>query len=755
MLTLTKRVLVGRPLATSEQEHQRLPKSIALATFSSDPISSTAYATEEILWVTAIGASSLALGLDYLVPMAIAVAVLLVIVVTSYRQTIFAYPNGGGAYIVSRENLGETPSLVAGASLLIDYVLTVAVSISAGVAAILSLDAFAGLRDQRVALTLFFVVLLTAANLRGLKESGRMFAAPTYIYIASLTALVAIGVWRVFFGHVDPVPFDEHAAEEVNRLVGGELPLFLILRGFSSGAVALSGVEAISNGIPAFRRPESKNAATTLTTMAFILGTLFLGVSVLASHLHPFPSHDETVISQMGRAVFGTGPMHTLLQFATAGILILAANTAYVDFPRLSSIIAKDAYLPRQFANLGDRLVFSNGILFLAAASAALLVGFGGLTNALIPLYAVGVFTSFTLSQAGMVRHHQRLREPGWKRGMVINGVGAVATFIVLVIVGVTKFAVGAWLPIVVVPMIIVLFKLINRHYRTVARDIQIEPEDVPPEPAQHTFVVLVGKVHRGVAEALQYARSLRPDHIVALHIADETVDHAEVERDWTRFGFQVPLDIVDSPYRELTAPVNRYLDRLDARWPSDKLTVVIPEFVVGVKSITNVLHGQNGLALKLSLLERPNTAVLSVPFHVGPPRRNGNLDDHVPTHGSAGKRPPLSAPSHTLDRARRAHRVAQIAADDTRIASLPVRKRVRVVGEITATRVVPRVDTQWLELTVDDGSGSIIATYTGRRAVPGMHPGRVVEFEGVLREERGRRVMLNPAYTLLPDEHG
>ena len=752
MLTFAKRVLVGRPLASSEQEHQRLPKSIALATFSSDPISSTAYATEEILWVTAIGASSLALGLGRLVPMAIAVAVLLVIVVTSYRQTIFAYPNGGGAYIVSRENLGEMPSLVAGASLLIDYVLTVAVSISAGVAAILSLDAFASLRDQRVLLTLFFVALLTAANLRGLKESGRMFAAPTYIYIASLSALVAIGLYRIFLGHVDQVPFEEHAAEEVNRLVGGDLSLFLILRGFSSGAVALSGVEAISNGIPAFRRPESKNAATTLTTMAFILGTLFLGVSILASHLHPFPSHDETVISQMGRAVFGTGPMHTLLQFATAGILILAANTAYVDFPRLSSIIASDAYLPRQFANRGDRLVFSNGILFLAAASAALLVGFGGLTNALIPLYAVGVFTSFTLSQAGMVRHHQRLREPGWQRGIAINGVGAAATFIVLVIVAVTKFAVGAWLPIIVVPMIIVLFKAINRHYRGVGDDIRIAPEDVPAQPAQHTFVVLVGKVHRGVAQAVQYTRSLRPDHVVALHIADEDTDHAEVEHDWARFGFHMPLDIVDSPYRELTGPVNRYLDRLEARWPSDQLTVVIPEFVVGVTSITNVLHGQNGLALKLSLLGRPNTAVLSVPFHVRATRRNGiPAEGPTPDFGT-GKRLPLGAPSAALDRVRRAKRVAAATDGESRIGSLPNRVRVKVVGEVTATRVVPRASSSWLELTVDDGSGFVIAMYTGRRSIPGLQPGRLAEFEGVVRDEGGRRVMLNPAYTLLAD---
>lgn len=744
MLTLAKRVAVGRPLASSEQEHQRLPKTIALATFSSDPISSTAYATEEILWVTAIGASSLALGLDRLVPMAIAVAILLVIVVTSYRQTIFAYPNGGGAYIVSRENLGEMPSLVAGASLLVDYVLTVAVSVSAGVAAILSLDAFASLRDHRVVLTLFFVVLLTAANLRGIKESGRIFAAPTYIYIASLTAMVGYGLFRMWFGEVGPVPFDEHAAEEVNRLVGGDLPLFLILRGFSSGAVALSGVEAISNGIPAFRKPESKNAATTLTTMAFILGSLFLGVSILAAHLSPYPSHEETVISQMGRAVFGTGPMHTLLQFATAGILILAANTAYVDFPRLSSIIAKDGYLPRQFANRGDRLVFSNGILFLAAASAALLVGFGGLTNALIPLYAVGVFTSFTLSQAGMVRHHQRLREPGWKRGILINGVGSFATFVVLIIVAVTKFAVGAWLPIIVVPVIIVVFKSIRRHYSKVATALRVQPEEVPSAPQRHTFVVLVGRVHRGVVAAVQHARSLRPDHIVALHIADDDTDHHEVEREWERYGFDVPLEIVDSPYRELVEPVERYLDQLDMRWSTDRITVVIPEFVLGVKSLSNVLHGQSGLALKLALLDRPNTAVLSVPFHLAP---NGK---HVPAVAASGRvsAPKLTASHAELDRARLQARFAQ--QQGVAIADVMPRVRVAVDGEIVATRVVPRAGSPWLEVTVSDGTASIVAVFTGRRRVGGIDPGRAIRIEGVVIEEHQRRRMLNPTYTLL-----
>ena len=625
---MAKRLLLGRPLSNEEAEHQRLPKTIALATFSSDPISSTAYATEEILFVTAVGASSLALGLTKLIPMAVAVALLLAIVVTSYRQTIFAYPKGGGSYIVSRENLGEYPSLVAAASLLIDYILTVAVSMSAGVAAILSLDSFRHLEDQRVVLCLVFVAVLTAGNLRGLKESGKLFAAPTYVYIALMAAMVGYGLYRVFFGDIDPVPFDPERAEEVRR-AGGSLSLFLVLRGFSSGAVALSGIEAISDGIPAFRRPESRNAATTLTTMACILGTLFLGVSVLARHLAPFPTHDETVISQLGRAVFGDGPVHALLQFATAGILILAANTAYVDFPRLASIVARDGYLPRQFANRGDRLVFSNGILFLAGAASILLIAFGGLTTLLIPLYAVGVFTSFTLSQSGMVRYHTRERKPGWRRGVVINGVGALATLTVLLIVAVTKFAVGAWLPIFVVPAIIAVFVSIKRHYRRVEESLSISPEEIRPRSVNHTVVVLVGRVHRGVVTALQYAQSLRPNHLTALHVSDDEEDRARVEQEWADFRFEIPLEIVHSPYRELTAAVKSYLDELERRWNEGTVTIVIPEFVTGrLLSPTQLLHNQSAAAIKLALLFRRNTVVTSVPYHLdGNGSRNGERD--------------------------------------------------------------------------------------------------------------------------------
>jgi amino acid transporter len=617
MLDTVKRVVVGRPIATADQEHQRLIKLIALAVFSSDAISSTAYATEEILFVTATKPSTLDLGLSVLVPIAVAVAILLAIVVTSYRQTIFAYPSGGGSYVVSRENLGERPSLVAGASLLVDYILTVAVSISAGVAAIVSIPQLEGLRDHRVELGVALIAIISLVNLRGVKESGRVFAIPTYVYIVVLTALVALGLSKSlfgWFGGIEPIEFDPELARNV-QVTGGTLGLFLILKGFSSGAVALTGVEAISNGVPAFRRPESKNAAATLVWMAVILGTLFFGVSVLAHHLKPFPSHEVTVFAQLGSAVFGDGLVFWILQLATAGILTLAANTAYADFPRLSSIIARDGYLPRQLANRGDRLVFSNGVLVLAGAAAALIIGFGGVTTALIPLYAVGVFLSFTLSQAGMVRHHLKLREPGWQRGVVINGVGAIATAVVLLIVGTTKFTSGAWVPIVVIPLIVLLFKAINRHYRGVGEALRITPQYRPPR-MNHTVVVLVGGVHRGVLDAVAYSKSLAPNHLLAVTIVSDEDEQERIEKAWHEQQIDIPLEIVHSPYRELARPVMQFIDHLDTRWSNDILTVVIPEFVV-TSWWGHLLHNQSALFLKGRLLFRKGTVVTSVPYHV------------------------------------------------------------------------------------------------------------------------------------------
>ncbi len=613
-MAILKRVLVGRPLASVEQEHQRIPKTIGLAVFSSDAISSTAYAAEEILFVTAVGASSLVLGLDMLIPIAIAVAVLLGLVVASYRQTIYAYPHGGSSYVVSRENHGVNASLVAGASILVDYVLTVAVSISAGVAAIISIPTFSGLADHRVELGIALIALIALANLRGIKESGRIFAAPTYIYILTLAALLIYGLARSYFGDVGQVPFDREAFEGA-REAGGTLGLFLILKGFSSGAVALTGVEAISDGVPAFRRPTSKNAATTLTAMGFILGILFFGTALLAHRLHPYPSHDETVLSQMGLLVFGDGPIYVLLQFATVAILTLAANTAYADFPRLSSIIARDGYLPRQFANRGDRLVFSNGILVLSVLAGGLLVAFGGLTNALIPLYAVGVFLSFTLSQSGMVRHHLRLQEPGWKRHTVISALGASATLIVLLIVGITKFTSGAWVPVVVIPIIVLFFKRVKRHYTKVANQLRV-PVDYKPRKMNHTVVVLVGGVHRGVLDALAYARSLNPNHLAAVTSVSDEEEQERIEREWADRNIDIPLEIVYDPYRELTDPLLRYIDELDAHYENDVVTVVIPEFVVD-HWWGQLLHNQTALMLKGRLLFRRGTVVTSVPYHL------------------------------------------------------------------------------------------------------------------------------------------
>jgi amino acid transporter len=623
-----KRIFVGRPLASADLEHQRISKTIALAVFSSDAISSTAYATQEILLVIAYGGSSLALGLEKLVPIAILVAILLTIVVASYRQTIFAYPSGGGSYVVSRENLGDGAAMVAGASLLVDYILTVAVSVCAGVRAITSIPALQSLADHRVLLCLAAIAIVTVANLRGIKESGRIFALPTYVYVAILTLLVGYGLARTYglfgleIGTIEGQARSFLSTTDYNDmrdnllLFGGTLGLFRLLKGFASGAVALTGVEAISNGVPAFRRPEPKNASATMIWMGTILGSLFLGVSVLAHHIRPIPLETgESVFSQMGRFVFGQGVLYYVLQVATALILTLAANTAFADFPRLSSIIARDGHLPRQFANRGDRLVFSNGVLVLAVAASILVVVFGGNETNLIPLYAVGVFTSFTLSQAGMVRHHLRLREPGWQRGIAINVTGAVATLVVLLIIAISKFTSGAWVSILVVGIVIMIFRIIAAHYRTFERKLAVTP-DYKPRRMNHTVIVPIGRLHRGALEALAYAKSLAPNHLVAVSVVSDEEEQEAIEQAWAERGIDIPLDIVHSPYRELSRPILDYVDELDARWENDIITIVVPEFVVG-SWWEQLLHNQSAFVLKNKLLFRPNTVVTSVPYHL------------------------------------------------------------------------------------------------------------------------------------------
>jgi len=433
-----------------------------------------------------------------------------------------------------------------------------------------------------------------------------------------LTAMVFLGLTKSlfgWFGGIEPIPYNQAEAAKNVVAAGGTLTLYILLRGFSSGAVALTGVEAISNGVPAFRRPEPKNAATTLTWMAVILGTLFMGVSILAHHLRPYPSDSVTVFAQMGKQVFGNNAVFWILQLATAGILTLAANTAYADFPRLSSIIARDGYLPRQLTNRGDRLVFSNGILVLAGVAALLIVAFGGKTNALIPLYAVGVFISFTLSQAGMVRHHQREREPHWKRGVAVNATGSFATLVVAVIIASTKFTEGAWIPLILIPLIVLVFKTIKHHYDGVAAGLKV-PVDYKPRRMNHTVVVLVGSVHRGVLEALAYAKSLHPDRLLAVTIVSDEDEQEKIERQWSAREIDVPLEIVHSPYRELTTPILRFVDELDARFENSIITVVLPEFVLG-SWWSQLLHNQSALLLKGRLLFRKGTVVTSVPYHL------------------------------------------------------------------------------------------------------------------------------------------
>ena len=614
-MSVVKRVLIGKPIATADEGHQRISKKVALPVFSSDAISSTAYATDEILVVLVLQAGIGMAAFKYLVPIAAIVAVLLVIVITSYRQTIFAYPSGGGSYIVSKENLGTVPSLVAGSSLLVDYILTVAVSVAGGVLAIRSAVGF----DPKwtVPICLLCIAVMTVANLRGLKESGALFAPPTYIYVGSLILLIVVGLWRIYVGHLGPIDPAGTSTEAAELAKGTKsLTLLMLLRAFSSGAVALSGVEAVSNGVPAFKKPESKNAANTLMWMGVILGSCFLGVSVLASRLKPIRSeHDPTGIALMAEHIYGgKGLLFWIMQISTFAILILAANTAYADFPRLSSIIARDGFLPRQFANRGDRLVFSNGVIFLAIVAGILIVVFDGDISKLIPLYAFGVFTGFTLSQAGMVRHHLRLREPKWKLGMAINAIGAVTTFVIATIVVVSKFTEGAWIPAALIPLAVVGFYSIGKHYQKVRAAVQV-PDDYRAKRHTHYVVVLVGSINRGTLEAIAYARSLAPERIVALSVVQDADEERALHAQWQRHGINIELTTISSPYRELTRPVLDFIDEIDAERPDDIITVVIPEFVTKVSS--QWLHNQTALALKARLLYRPHTVVVSVPIHV------------------------------------------------------------------------------------------------------------------------------------------
>lgn len=631
-----RRLLFGRPLETARQKHERLPKILALPVFASDALSSNAYATEEILLAFAlVGTGAVAWTLA--IPITVAIVLLLWIVVISYRLTIHSYPQGGGSYIVTKENLGATPGLVAAAALLTDYALTVAVSVAAGVAAIVS--AFPQFADDRILLAVAAIALVALANLRGVRESGALFAVPTYGFVLSVGVMIAYGLFKWLTGaQITPVHAEFPAS---GHEIAGAAFYFVVLRAFAGGCAAMTGTEAVADGIPAFKPPESKNAAATLLIMATILAFLFVGITVLAKVYQALPSEHgsghETVVSQIARGVFGDGHrtgFYYVIQAMTALILILAANTAYQDFPRLSSILARDRFAPRQLANIGDRLVFSNGILTLSLTAALLIWVFHGDTHALIPLYAVGVFISFTLSQFSMSLRQRRLRQSGWRFYSTISAFGGTMTLIVAVVIASMKFAAGPRIPVapfghflfrmptgaymvlLVIPALVLVFHKVHQHYITLGNQLRLADEDPADLPeVKSTAIVLTAGIHKGIRPALLYARTLSHD-CRALYIEIDPSETPLVRDRWERFGLSVPLVILESPYRSVVRPVLDYLEEAKKERPNHIVTVVLPEFVPA-KWWHKALHNQSGFWLKVALLFRRGIVVTNVRYYL------------------------------------------------------------------------------------------------------------------------------------------
>ena len=618
--------LIGRPLQTADASKQTIGKAIGLAVFASDALSSTAYATQEIMIILAVVAGG---ALNYVFPISMVIVLLMAIVTISYEQTIHAYPGGGGAYIVARDNIGELAAQAAGAALLTDYILTVAVSISSGVAQVVS--AFPVLFEYRSIIGVGLVLFIMVINLRGVKESGVFFAIPTYFFLIGMAITVGIGLVRYFTGTLGSVVNPPMASMEVT--VGLVTP-FLLLHAFSSGTSALTGIEAISNGVTAFKEPRSKNAGRTLLWMSAILAFLFLSISLISASIHAVPSETETVISQLVRTVYGSqGIIYLVIIAGTAIILIMAANTAFADFPRLSALQAGDGFLPRQLTFRGSRLVFSRGIVTLAVFASLLIVLFKANVTQLIPLYAIGVFLSFTLSQAGMahrwwksgkIRGDDEIVEQGsvlkhdpkWKFKMMVNGFGAVCTFIVMIVFAVTKFKDGAWVIVLLIPILVVIFFSINRHYKHLATKLSLDKYKSSIRVSRQRIIVLLAGVHRGSLSAMAYARSLGPD-VTAVHVSIDPEESAKVREKWEQFGDGTRLVILNSPYRLLLEPVLEYIQQLlSVREPNEVLTVIVPQFVPS-HWWENLLHNQTALMLRFALLFKPGLVIMEVPYQV------------------------------------------------------------------------------------------------------------------------------------------
>ncbi len=753
-----KNRLLGPPLHTERLAHERLGKPTALAVFASDNLSSSAYATEEILRV-AVPAVGLA-AFSLVVPITVALLVVLGFLILSYRQTIKAYPSAGGAYIVTRDNFGLLPAQVAGVALLTDYVLTVAVSVAAGVAALSS--AFPSLAPFNLWLSILCVLLIAGGNLKGVRESGKLFAVPTYFFIGCMAVLLSVGIARMLLGDLPVATLDHEGLVPVGSAGSGLFygaSLFVVMHAFASGGAAVTGVEAISNGVPAFKQPAWRNARTTLVIMGTLLGVMFLGLSVLAAKVHaaPYESGTPTVISQVGELVYGDSVsghiLYYLLQAGTMLILVLAANTSFADFPRLASFHAGDNFMPRQLTKRGHRLVFSNGILFLAVAAIVLLVLTDAKVDRLIPLYAIGVFTSFTLSQAGMAKHHLTHKEPGWRWGLFVNATGAVLSLIVDIIIAITKFTHGAWVIVVIVPILVALLVRLNRQYEAEAHELE---EDAPAAAAapimrRHVVIVFVDELDVAAARAIQYARTLTPDDLRVIHFDLDPIRTEDLAAAWRHLGLsRLSLEIVELPDRRLNrAALQVAADELADG--STEVSVLVPRLQHS-RVWHRLLHDRTADSIAQALMDLPHCNVTIVPYHLRaggrPPRTTaveavGNGNGSQPAVSLAARGPvdlgvELPAGTVPLDR-------------------VPTRQHVTVTGRVHAVRVQPWGGAASLEATIKDGHGLLTLVFLGRREVGGVGPGTVLTVSGVVGTHRNRPAMLNPAYTLLstPDHTG
>ena len=799
LLGIGKRLLVGKPMQSDRLGHTLLPKKIALPVFASDALSSVAYATEEILIVLSVGGLALITATPWI---ALAVGLLMLVVVASYRQNVHAYPSGGGDYEVATTNLGPRIGMTVASALMVDYTLTVAVSVSSGVANLAS--AFPALNSHVTLVAVVVVAVIAVLNLRGVRESGTAFAIPTYCFVGLVSLLIIWGLTKVAVGDHLQAQSAHYHIKNVQEFTGFAL-VFLLLRAFSSGCTALTGVEAISNGVPAFKQPKSKNAATTLALLGGIAVAMFAGITALAliSHVHtaesvadltgvPHGQTPPTVIAQVGQAVFGhASPFFYLLQIFTALILMLAANTAFNGFPVLASILARDGFLPRQLRTRGDRLAYSNGILLLSGFAVVLIIAFHASPTRLIQLYIVGVFVSFVCSQTGMIRHWNRnlrgVTDAKVRLKMIksrtINTVGACVTAVVLVIVVVSKFASGAWIAVAAMVVIWMTMRGIKQHYDSVALELTPHLDVQVTLPASNISIVLVSRLHLPTLRALAYARATKPARLEAITVDVDEAETLRLREEWERSGMPLPLTIVSSPYRDITQPVVAYVKRLRLESPRDIVTVYIPEYVLG-HWWEQVLHNQTALRLKARLLNMRGVVVASVPYQLrsasggAAQRMAEKIDPLARPAGQDGARPPAS-PGGTGDAGRTrgsgrttlrqrltagrdALQAADVQAEITGITQVggtpatPIAEShngemVDVAGTLRAVTLRPRGENMTMEADLWDGTGSINLVWLGRRNIPGVQPGRRIIVHGRLASIKGEPTIYNPSYELRP----